>query len=107
MLGTVWIQKIPFHRIFWQLYLTDLIRKKVDKGHSCDMLDPFHGILLYELKALGFSEMAIKWVKSYLTGRTQRVDINRTLSSSRDITCGVPEGGILGPLLFCCSILMI
>lgn len=44
-----------------------------DLQKASDTLD--HGILLFKLKATGFSKLAIKWVNSYLSGRTQIVDV--------------------------------
>lgn len=41
-----------------------------------------------------------EWIWSYLTYRCQRVDINSTLSEAKEINCGVPQGRVIGPLLF-------
>lgn len=48
----------------------------------------------------GIKNTALKWFKSYLTGRTQRVRINGSISESVDVLYGVPQGSVLGPILF-------
>ena len=81
----------------------------MDKGHyvgmvlldlqkAFDTVD--HKILLMKLEAIGLNEDVIRWFRSYLTDRQQLVDVSGTLSSSAEIKCGVPQGSILGPLLF-------
>ena len=60
-----------------------------------------HSILLEKLAHVGTSPGALKWFKSYLTGRSQRVRIGSTVTSQLLITHGVPQGAILSPLLFC------
>ena len=60
-----------------------------------------HGILLNKMKKrFGISSIELKWFESYLTNREQQCSINEQLSSKKTITCGVPQGSILGPLLF-------
>ena len=69
-----------------------------------DLTKPFdtidHEIILRKMPFLGFDQAAIRWFHSYLSGRTQRCDVNGKLSTARDLRCSVPQGCILGPLLF-------
>ena len=59
-----------------------------------------HKILLGKLHAIGFSEKTVAWFKSCLSGRVFKVYINNHFSDLSKIYCGVPQGSILGPLLF-------
>ena len=59
-----------------------------------------HPTLLNKLRHIGASPEVVKWFESYLTGRSQFVRIGTSVSSSLDITHGVPQGAILSPLLF-------
>ncbi len=57
-------------------------------------------ILLSKLAHYGIKGFANKWLGSYLTNRSQSVNLNGATSDELKITCGVPQGSILGPLLF-------
>ena len=59
-----------------------------------------HDILLTKLEYLGIRGIPLEWFKSYLADRRQYVIYNDIKSSCKTITCGVPQGSILGPLLF-------
>ena len=71
----------------------------LDLSAAVDSID--HGILLERLRsAFGVRDMAVSWFASYLSGRTQQVSIDGTLSTKFDLECGVPNCSCLGPLFF-------
>ena len=91
------------------IHLSDFIRKQQDKGNYTgmvilDLQKAFdtvnHKILLEKLLAMSVGEIAVQWFNSYLSGRQQLVNIADTNSDFRNVLCGVPQGSILGPLLF-------
>ena len=59
-----------------------------------------HKLLLKKLNSYGITGNSLQWFKSYLEDRSQAVNINSTLSDFRHINIGIPQGSILGPLLF-------
>ena len=70
----------------------------VDLSKAFDSVD--HSILLQKLSLYGICDNAIGILKSYLQNRTQCCVVNNTISESKMINSGVPQGSILGPLLF-------
>ena len=70
----------------------------IDFSKAFDMVE--HDILLDKLEHYGIRGMALQWFTSYLSGRMQFVTINGTDSSVKHMQYGVPQGSILGPLLF-------
>ena len=90
-------------------HLSDQILEGSDKGchtgmilidlqKAFDTLD--HELLLGKLSLMNFSCETISWFKSYLSNRTFLVNVESSFSEPADLKCGVPQGSILGPLLF-------
>ena len=89
--------------------IIDDIAKSYDAKQStlavyCDLSKAFdtidHNILLQKLNFYGIRGVALKWFKSYLSHRTQYVHYKGHNSCTKNIQCGVPQGSVLGPLLF-------
>ena len=72
----------------------------LDLQKAFDTVD--HEILCQKLSVMGV--VSVEWFRSYLSDRTQMVTVNNTSSDFKKITCGVPQGSILGPLLFLCYV---
>ena len=89
--------------------LCDNIRKEMNNGKMVgavflDLSKAFdtigHGVLLEKLYSYGVRGSELELFKDYLFDRTQIVEIENTQSRETNIHCGVPQGSILGPLLF-------
>ena len=95
--------------IFALMQITEKIKESIDSGKfGCgifiDLRKAFdtvnHDILLHKLDHYGIRGSILNWFKSYLTNRKQYVDINGESSKIKEISCGVSQSSVLGPLLF-------
>ena len=76
---------------FCAAVLTDL-----SKAFDCICYD----LLIAKLNAYGFDKKALKLIYDYLNGRSQKIKVGSSFNSELDISYGVPQGSMLGPLLF-------
>ena len=76
--------------------ITILVLLDYSKAFDCAN----HKLILAKLKAMGFKNTALEWIDSYLSNRSQQVVTDKGESSWIELVNGVPQGSILGPLLF-------
>ena len=88
---------------------TTFLRLNMAKGHQIDTIytdfsKAFdvvdHALLLFKLERYGIRGKLLEWIKSFLRNRTQRIKFQSILSEPINVKSGVPQGGVLSPLLF-------
>ena len=89
-MNNVWL------KAFYEKEITATVM--LDLSAAFDVVDS--SILLEKLKIYGFNENAVQWLSSYLTCRFQQVYVDGALSEPLPVSLGVPQGSILGPLLY-------
>ena len=91
------------------ILIVDRILQAIDKGEFVigvflDFSKAFdtvnHNNLLRKLYNYGIRGVTVKWFTSYLADKKQAVLYRNVMSSNCNITCGVPQGSVLGPILF-------
>mgnify|MGYP000306104893 CR=1 FL=1 len=91
------------------LCIIDRIQKAIDdRNYSCGIFLDFskafdtinHNILIRKLQHYGVRGLALDWFISYLSNRNQVVNVNGVQSELLSISCGIPQGSVLGPILF-------
>uniref|UniRef100_A0A803TL80 Reverse transcriptase domain-containing protein n=1 Tax=Anolis carolinensis TaxID=28377 RepID=A0A803TL80_ANOCA len=89
--------------------LVNDLRRELDRGSvsllvlldlsaAFDTVD--HGLLLGRLAGMGLGGTVLQWLRSFLEGRTQMVSLGDTCSTPQPLSCGVPQGSVVSPMLF-------
>ena len=91
--------------------ITNLLYEHMDHGKytgiaSLDLSKAYdsisHSLLLHKLSELGLAEESLKWIDSYLSNRKQRTKFKQIISDEETVMSGIPQGSIIGPVLFIC-----
>ena len=91
------------------LHVLNLWTEILDQGGSldavyCDFMKAFdkvpHRRLVHKIEKYGITGSILGWISSFLSNRTQCVNINQTYSKKAEVSSGIPQGSVLGPILF-------
>lgn len=91
------------------LEFIDKVTYEIEQGNYVDVIytdfskafdKVSHTKLLVKLKAYGIIDESYEWIRSFLTGRKQRIILGEASSDWAEVTSGVPQGSVLGPILF-------
>ena len=81
-----------------KIYMTETCRQTLPFSKAFDVVP--HQRLLNKLENYGIKGPVLKWISNFLVGRQQQVVVDGTFSKPASVDSGVPQGTVLGPLLF-------